>query len=390
MRRLFLIVIVLFELLLSAVTVWAQATETVLYDFTDGSEGGNPQAGLVFDKVGNLYGTTSSGGIYDQGTVFELSPSNGTWTETVLYSFTGRDDGGTPTAPLILDANGNLYGTTQDGGTANNGVVFELHQEGDPWHEVVLHNFGAGGGDGDHPSGLFLDKNGRAFGTTSNGGVHGAGTVFAMQYSRGTWQYATLYSFQTGGTDGLNPQSGVVVDSNDRIYGTTPYGGFGRGTVFELKYSASGWKETIIYDFEGGADGTTPFAGLTLDSADNLYGTTAQGGANNDGTVFELSPSAQGWSKAIIYNASDAISALNTGVLTFDRFGNLYGETEHAIFELTPSDGGWSASLVFQFDDTDGYWPNGSIILDQLGNLYGTTVYGGSPFGVGVAFEIAP
>ena len=369
--------------LVTASAAWA-ATEQVLYSFTNGSDGGFPLAGLIFDATGNLYGTTSSGGVYDQGTVFELSPSNGTWTETVLYSFTGGIDGGLPAAGLFIDKVGNLYGTTQQGGSG--GTVFELKRRGAGWQELVLHSFGSSG-DGTDPSGIALDKANRAFGTTQRGGVNARGTVFGAQLVRGGWQEAVLYSFNSG-TDGSYPQSDVVVDSTDHIYGTTPSGGNGRGTVFELSDSQSGWKEKIIYDFEGGYDGTTPSAGLVMDSAGNLYGTTSSGGANNQGTVFELSYSAQGWTKTIIDNLS---SSPSNAALTLDQSGNLYGEEGNiAIFELSPSSGGWTETTFFQFDNADGEAPNGGLIFDQAGNMYGTTQTGGGVFNAGIVFEIMP
>lgn len=368
----------------------AQGTETVLYSFTNGVDGGYPLAGLIFDASGNLYGTTSTGGMYNQGAVFKLSPSNGDWAETTLYSFTGRTDGGTPAAGLVTDRAGDIFGTTLGGGSYGNGTIFELHATGAGWRESVLHSFG-NNGDGAIPSALFVNKKGGVFGTCKSGGSYNSGTVFGAQLSNGVWQYATLYNFNAGGTDGYNPVGGVIAaPGGEHLYGTTPNGGYGRGAVFELSYSPSGWTEKIIYRFEGGNDGTTPYAGLVMNPAGNLFGTTYLGGTNNDGTVFELSPSANGWSKTTIYNASDPISPTNTEPPSLDQSGNLYSETEHTILKLTPSDGGWSAANLFQFDNTDGYWPNGGLIFDQLGNLYGTTLYGGSPFGVGVAFEITP
>jgi uncharacterized repeat protein (TIGR03803 family) len=363
---------------------WAAATEQVLYSFTDGSDGGNPMAGLIFDAAGNLYGTTSSGGVYDQGTVFELSQSNGTWTETVLYSFRGQGDGGVPAAGLLMDKAGSLYGTTLRGGVGAGGV-FKLTLSRFGWQESSLYRFG--GDNGTSPSGLVVDKAGHAFGTTQGGGTNGAGTVFGMQGTKTGWQEVVLYSFVNNGSDGEAPQSGVAVDSFDLIYGTTPIGGNGRGTVFELKHSSSGWSERIIYDFEGGYDGSTPYAGLVLDGAGNLYGTTSSGGAYNQGTVFELSRSQHGWTKTIIYNLSTPPS---NAALTFDQSGNLYGETYDTIFELSPSNGGWNETTVFQFDGTDGQSINGGLIFDQAGNMYGTTQNGGGVFNAGVVFEITP
>ncbi len=376
-----LLVIAIGFALMTANGAWAAATEQVLYSFTDGSDGGYPMAGLIFDAAGNLYGTTSSGGVYDQGTVFELSQSNGTWTETVLHSFTGQADGGIPAAGLLMDKAGNLYGTTQKGGSAGGGVAFEVHRSGTRWEESVVHSFGIGS-DGSVPSGLAVDKEGHVFGTTNAGGPYNGGIVFGMQSTKSGWREVVLYNLK-GGTDGFQPVSGVVVGNDEHLYGTTPTGGYGRGTVFELAYTLSGWTEKVIYYFEGGYDGSTPYAGLALDGAGNLYGTTYSGGSNNNGTVFELTKSAQGWAKTIIYNFNNTF--ITSGALTFDQSGNLYGETYDAIFELSPSNDGWTESTFFEEP-----YPNGNLIFDQAGNMYGTTLDGGGVFNAGVVFEITP
>jgi uncharacterized repeat protein (TIGR03803 family) len=383
MRKTALSLAIAISFVLMAVSgAWAAATEQVLYSFTDGSDGGYPMAGLIFDAAGNLYGTTSSGGVYDQGTVFELSQSTGTWTETVLYSFTGGADGGYPASGLLIDKAGNLYGTTQRG-CDEMGCVFELRRGKTRWQEFVLYSFSGSSG---NPSGLTMDKADRVFGTTELGG-DGAGTIFGMQHTETGWQESTLYSFNENGDGPQNPQSGVAVGSPEHLYGTTPNGGYGRGTVFELTYTKRGWQEQIIYSFEGGYDGSTPYGGLVLDSAGNLYGTTSSGGDYNQGTVFELSRSQHGWTKTIIYNLSTPPS---NAALTFDQSGNLYGETYDTIFELSPSNGGWNETTVFQFDGTDGQSINGGLIFDQAGNMYGTTQNGGGVFNAGVVFEITP
>src|SRR5580698_8268620 len=236
MRKLFLLsAAVLCLILIPAIAAWAQATETVLHSFTDGSDGGYPLASLVFDPAGNLYGTASSGGLYDQGAVFELSQSDSGWTETVLYSFTGHNDGAYPAAGLVMNKAGDIFGTALRGGAYGAGTIFELHQTDTGWREAVLHSFG-NGGDGANPSGLFVDKEGSAFGTTEYGGTNDGGTVFGVQFSQGAWQYATLHSFNSG-TDGAYPTGGVTVGKNEHLYGTTTLGGYGRGTVFEMTYS---------------------------------------------------------------------------------------------------------------------------------------------------------
>jgi uncharacterized repeat protein (TIGR03803 family) len=261
-----------------AVFVWAVGgPETVLYSFTGAADGGGPEAGLVRDVAGNLYGTTYFGGAYGYGVVFELSPGS-PWTETVLYSFTGGTDGAFPQSTLILDSLGNLYGTTLNGGSGA-GVVFGL-APGTPWTEVVLYAF-SGAGDGANPgAGLVRDSSGNLWGTTEYGGSSGDGVVFKLAPSG---QETTVYSF-TGGS-GANPQAVLAIDSLGTLYGTTPYGGSGYGVVFKVSQSGT---ETILHTFTGGADGAYPYSGVILGTANHLYGVTYFGGAFGDGTAFKM------------------------------------------------------------------------------------------------------
>jgi len=269
------------------------ATYKVLYSF-----GGSPEApvyplaGLIMDKNGNLYGTT--GGRENAGTggtVFELSPGpDGAWTETVIHEFDGA--GVYPQAGLVLDASGNLYGTTfgggPDGKSAGEGVVFELSPAAaGTWTETVLHSFS--GPDGSHPTaGLVFDGEGNLYGTTSDGGPYSynaesGGVVFELSPAGGgKWTKAVLHDFGAG-TDGSYVISGLIVDAAGNLYGTTEYGGSGgaskEGTAFELTPSEGGvWTETVLHNFGSGADGENPKAGLALDGAGNLYGETSYGG----------------------------------------------------------------------------------------------------------------
>jgi len=256
----------------------SNGTETVLLSF-DYSDGARPNAGPISDKAGNLYGTTQQGGANSYGVVFKLAPDG---TETVLHAFAGQpgSDGAYPVAALISDRHGNFYGTTQHGGTSDNGTVFELAKNGT---ETVLHDFA--GSDGQYPvAGLLRDGSGNLYGTTKQGGAHGSGTVFKVA-SDGT--ETVLYSFGGGG-DGAFPMCGVIMDKKANLYGTANGGGAkGAGAVFEL--SAKG-VESVLYSFAGGSDGAFPQAGLFRDTAGDLYGTTSSGGASNDGTVFAVKP----------------------------------------------------------------------------------------------------
>jgi uncharacterized repeat protein (TIGR03803 family) len=320
-------------------------TETVLHAFTASDDGSGPYGGLIADAAGNLYGTTASGGSdgcggidFGCGTLFRVSASG---KEKVLYAFAGGSDGAYPDAGVVADKKGNLYGTTADGGGGTQcivqfggcGTVFRVNPRG---RETVLYAF-SGGSDGANPlAGLVIDRAGNLFGTTAYGGnlaacnqgaSPGCGAVFEIA-ADGTEK--TLYAFN-GGNDGWSPVAGLIEDKSGNLYGTTEAGGsttacsgVGCGIVFKIAPDGS---ETILYDFTGSNDGAHPAAGLLRDKKGNLYGTTLAGGSAGEGTVFRLS-------------ASGALSVLNT----FTGQGNapvanllagpnrlLYGTTEYGI-----------------------------------------------------------
>jgi len=256
-------------------------TESVIHSF-NGADGSQPIAGLIFDQAGNLYGTTTAGGVSGGGTVFQLAPNgDGTWTESVLHSFSGGDGSG-PTANLALDSAGNLYGTSLYGGAYGEGTVFELIPNADgTWTESVLHSFS--GRDGRLPWwGLIFDHNGNAYGTTWAGGAYDGGTIFRLKPNGdGSWKETVLYSFPTNGP------GNIVLDSAGSFYGITMKGGtYGYGTVFRLKYADGAWQSTV-YSFRN-HPGAYPFAGVILDSAGNLYSTTYGDGSTTFGSVFEI------------------------------------------------------------------------------------------------------
>jgi uncharacterized repeat protein (TIGR03803 family) len=261
----------------------ASGHEIVLYSFTGGVDGGGPN-GVIRDSAGNLYGTTQGGGTADAGVVYKLDTAG---QETVLYSFKGGPDGWVPLA-VIRDSAGNLYGTTMQGGNANAGVVYKLDTNG---QETVLHSF-TGGADGSRPmAGVTLGPAGILYGTTEFGGILDgypvdAGVVYKVDMAG---QEAVLYTF-TGGTDGAWPYGGVIRDSAGNLYGTTYayniFFGGGPGVVFKLDTALQ--QETVLYSFTGGADGGYPYAGVTRDSAGNLYGTASSGGRNGGGVVFKV------------------------------------------------------------------------------------------------------
>ncbi len=407
-----------FELTPNSAHNW---TEKVLFAFpTDRSGGIGPEA-LVFDTGGNLYGTAVSGGTQQLGVVFKLTPSSqGAWTESVLYSFAGGADGAWPYSPLIFDSAGNLYGTTEMGGSNNYGTVFELKLNGDgSWTEVVLHSFSGGPGDGAEPqAGLTFDHAGNLYGTTNSGGLSncsfpiGCGVVFQLAPgSGGQWTESILHAF-AGGNDGGNPhsQAALLFDQQGNLYGTTGAGGPGGvGTVFELSPRAGGhWKKSIVYTFRSN-DGIGPTGALVMDGSGNFYGTTELGGAYGAGTVFELTPNSKGgWTDRLLYSFTGRTDGWGpTGGLVFDTAGNLYGTTGSGglsscysgqgcgvVFELTPSSGGkWTESVLYTFTDgADGATPYAGLVWNK-GNLYGTAFNGGNNtcYGpCGVVFELAP
>jgi len=379
----------------SVQTAYGQ-TETVLYSFGEYPDGANPVANPVLGKKKNLYGTTRYGGAYNAGTVFEVTPSG---TEKVLHSFevTGTD-GYYPYAGLIVDKKRNLYGTTADGGTIGTngaGTVFELTPSGT---ETILHVFQANGTDGYLPSAdLVMDKLGNLYGTTYYGGAYGYGTVFELTP---TGTETILHSFNYDGTDGYYTQAALALDKHGNLYGTTPAGGaYGFGMVFKLTPTGT---ETILHSFlPEGTDGCNPLSSPILDKKGNLYGTTQGCGAYGEGTVFKLTPLG---SETILYsfgsNGTDGY--LPYGSLIFDKKGNLYGTTNSGgayrfgtVFKLTPSG---TETILHSFNPgngTDGYMPSGdSLLLDKEGNLYGTTALGGgyscNGNGCGTVYKVTP
>jgi uncharacterized repeat protein (TIGR02543 family) len=370
--------------------------ETLTHNFGSGNDGQEPLASLVSDATGNLYGTTSMGGLNGMGTVFEVSPSG---AETVLHSFGNGTDGQQPLGNLIFDGAGNLYGTTYAGGSYGNGTVFELSPNGT---ETVLYNFG-NGADGRNPSaGLVFDASGNLYGTTSGGGIYSFGTAFELSPNgQGGWTELVVYSFGNG-SDGRNPSSGLIFDGSGNLYGTTQSGGqYGGGIAFELSPNGSGCcRENPLYSFGNGTDGSNPSGGLIFDASGNLYGTTQNGGAYGYGLAFELSPSGSGCCRENpLYsfgNGSDGRNPL--AGLIFDGLGNLYGTTQNGglyggglAFELSPNGSGCCReNPLYSFGNgNDGSNPAAGLIFDGSGNLHGTAQNGGL-YSSGGVFQITP
>jgi hypothetical protein len=452
----------LFTLAMVSVTAHSQAfatgVENVIFNFNalgTGATGSYPHSTPIMDAQGNLYGTAPNGGTHNVGVVWELSPpatSGGTWTQTILWNFNNNGTDGylpwTWGSGLVFDSHGNLYGTTQAGGTYNEGAAWELSPpatSGGAWTETILWSFGKPGTtDGIDPtSGLTIDKNGNLFGTTlegqtSTGGAFD-GTVFKLSPpSAGGnpgWNETILMQFAAGGAgnpylSGFFPYAGVIGDGSGDLFGTTSAGGSNYagsdpgGVVFEI--SAGGgysvlWNFGGTYGPSGVDDAADPVSGLIMDKLGNIYGTTALGGTSADfatgvngvGTVFELSPPGGGggsWSESVLWNfqnnGTDGFSPV-AGVVV-DPNGNLYGTTEYGgpysdepyvggtVYKLTPpamTGGSWGETILWDFGNpasTDGSLPWASLLIDPIGNLYGTTLDGGS-FGVvgnGTVYEI--
>jgi uncharacterized repeat protein (TIGR03803 family) len=384
------------------------AREKLLYSFYPNGRGGlNPEPGLISDAAGNFYGTTTSGGADGVGTVFELTPkAGGGWTEKVLHTFksNGRD-GNYPLAGVIFDASGNLYGTTPRGGIHNAGTVFQLTPgTAGGWVETVLYSFHNGPGP---VAGLIVDAAGNLYGTTQHGGAYLLGAVFELTPRvGGGWTKKVLHSFNSSRGDGILPSAGVIFDTLGNLYGTTSDGGvYGTGTVFELTPTAGGgWTERVLHNFTNdGKDGQYPFASLIFDAAGNLYSTTNYGGSGacsnvGCGTVFELMPKAGGgWTEKVLHSFNSKDGQWPSAGVIFDAVGNLYGTTPDGgafgygiVFKLTTTTSGrWKEQVLQTFNGKNGQYPNGGLSIDGSGNLYGTTVYGGA-HGYGTAFEITP
>lgn len=399
-KRAALIGLLMLAAIVAAGSIAQAQTFTVLHGFS-GPEGSQPNAGLTMDRAGNLYGTASLGGYtggncYNGcGTVFKLSQKNSAWVLTVLHAFM-LSDGALPMARVVLGPDGSLYGTTNGGGPHQQGVVYRLQPSSTfcravqcPWTETIVYGF-SGGVDGGAPGygDLTFDSAGNIYGTTSEGGAFGQGTVFELTPANNGWTQKILYSFQGNG-DASGPFSGVIFDAHGNLYGTTVLGGTDSyGTVYELTPSGSGWSESVLHSFtQFGDDGNQPYGGLTFDPSGNLYGATFMGGNRGSGTVYELTPSQNGWDFNVLYSFNSYEGAI--GTMTVGPDGKLYGtqlDGNVDVFQLTPSGGGWSLTGFFGMSES---FPFGNVIFGPSGNLFFTTA-GSGGVGSGAVVEITP
>lgn len=348
-------------------------------------------------------------------------------TYEVLYSFTGKSDGGGPSGPVVLDHEGNLYGTAVQGGTLAGrcvnfggcGVVFELSPSQDgSWTEKVLYNFtgnGNGKSDGlDPASGVIFDTEGNLYGTTYSGGIVNCGTVFKLIPGSDAWTEQQLHLFCTGNDDGSQPKGSLVLDKANNLFGTTWVGGRGDGgVVYELTAGAPSYD--LPYEFCGTIcpGGRTPLAGVVLDAAGNLYGTTTQAGTTDDGVVFELTPGSGGtWQENVLYTfGSYAGDGINPWRMIFagpnhlvvttagggsNECGEGGGGCGTVVVLTRGANGDWKEKVIHSFaSGVGGYFPNDGVIVDKAGNLYGTTLLGGivtdyCPYGCGTVYKLSP
>ncbi len=349
-------------------------------------------SGLTLDAQGNLYGVTSGGGDYGEGSVFEVSRNtHDKWTVTTLHSFDGHD-GAVPQGELILDEAGNLYGVTDIGGAYDRGTVFELTPGSTGWALNVLYSFCEQYGcpDGGSPAaGLVRDKDGNLFGT-AGGGTYGLGVLFKLTQGKKGWTESIPYTFGSRPHDATASYAALAFEKSGSLYGTSYFGGrYDHGTVFELRRESNGWKEKLLWQFDL-TDGAGPEATPAFDKSGNLYGTTPGGGEACDagfcGTLFKLSRKSDGtWARNEVCGFKNPQGGFEpiTGVV-FDKTGNIYGTTATGgtgpcydgcgvVYKLAPRTGGkWAYTVLYDFDSAYETPPDGQLILDAQGNLYGT------------------
>jgi uncharacterized repeat protein (TIGR03803 family) len=406
---------------------------TVLHNFYE-KPAAYPNSGLIIGPDGDFYGTAGIEGATECppkmcGVVFEIKHTSTGWQYHIVHKFHGpRHDGELP-GGLIFDKAGNLYGTTFSFGHStcvthhtDCGTVFRLSPTAKGgWEETILYTF-TGGADGAYPEGnLVLDSAGNFFGVTLGGGsfkgnlcsTFGCGVAYELSPGASGWAETVLYTF-TGGSDGWRPEW-LTADNNGNLLGVTYLGGTfnstcgaGCGTVFKLTSGLGGWTLSVAYSFSGGNDGAYPSSQLIFDTQGNLFGTAGGGGSVHSaqcivnggcGTVFELSPNGSGWNFSGVYSFSGTDGELPRGIL-FDSSGNLFGAADGGkpacpaegcgvLFKLVPSSGNWAETVLYKFKDTtDGEFPS-PVIMDSAGNLFGTADGGGAR-NLGTIFEFTP
>ncbi len=332
-----------------------------------------------------------------------LTPAAQAQTFQVIYNFTGGIGGVYPFASLAIDKAGNIYGTTELGGAGGFGMVFELAPKNSGWIFNPLYSF-QGGSDGKSPEApLTIGPDGSLYGTTVFGGNDNCGIVFNLRPGPTRpssvltpWRETVLHNLGQSNSDGRNPYAGVTLDRAGNVYGTTADGGYaGNGIVFELTPAGDRWNESVLHTFAGPGDAAAPFSGLTMDSAGDLYGTTLSGGVMGNGAVYELTPSGSEWTEKVLYSFQYGMDGGDVYAgLILDPEGILYGAAATAgaygggtVYQLTPSNGNWTFKTLYALSGIEG--PYSSLVMDAAGNLYGTNVFDGA-YGYGSVFKLTP
>ncbi|HEY1769390.1 MAG TPA: choice-of-anchor tandem repeat GloVer-containing protein [Chthoniobacterales bacterium] len=370
------------------------STTQIIYSFAGDEDGEYADTDIALDSAGNIYGTTVSGGDFGGGTVWELTPSGQSWTHTVLYDFHGEADGGEPYKGVTLDPQGNLYGTAVTGGSGSCeggcGVAYKVTKTGSKWKETVIHAF-TGGDDGSGPGArLTLDGQGNLYGMTPTGGANGLGTIFQLHPDgAGHYTLNVIHTF-TGSPDGETASAGRLILRGGKLYGVATAGGInGQGTAFYLTPTTVGeWNFHLIYSFVGEPNAGFPYSALHFDTAGNAYGTTYYAGANDLGSVYELTPTQSGeWSETELYSFAGGHDGSGPiGNVVSDRAGNLFGTTSEGglgdgtIFKLKLQPGGTAQErVVHRFaGPPDGAYPYNGMTGDGHDHFYGATVHGGA------------
>ena len=413
------------SLLCASASLAAAQSEGVLHSFSyTASDGGSPYAGVIADSTGALYGTALYAGPNGQGIVYKLTPptAGGTWTESIVYSFSGASDGASPASNLVMDSTGAIYGTTTGGGTFNCGTFFQLVPPTSAgWTENSLYQFPcANKGFESVPLNIVQNTSTGAFyGVVENGGKFFGGYIYELApASGGAWTFTTLHSFNLnpsapGYVNGYNPWS-LILGPSGSLSGTAIYGGGADyGTVYRLTPPTAGttWHFALLYDFVDQTQGTYPY-GLVIGSGGVLYGGAAEGGAFNNGTIYSLTPpsgSGGSWTLTDIHNFADAPGDGNTplaGVI-LGPAGSLYGTTAGGgssntvcgsydgcgtVFQLTPGTGGaFTETILHNFASTggDAINPNPGPPLLRAGSLFGATYIGGAN-NAGAVYAVHP
>ena len=391
---------ILLLLAVSAAPMANAQTYTILHDFNGCPDGNLPTSTLIFDRAGNLYGTTEYGGRtcngYDDGVAFQLKHTESGWIFNPLHWFragAGGDDGAFPVdyGGLTIGPDGTIYGSTNEGGitgcggTCSLGTIFRLQPPPTactsalcPWTLTILYEF-PGGDNGSFPnSNVVFDAAGNLYGTTQ------FGTVYELSPSQGGWTEQGIYNV------GGELQAGIVMDSAGNLYTA------GNNAVMQFTRFEGGWIRNILYIFTGDNNGNAPAGGLIFDAGGNLYGSTTRGGTLGGGTIFQLSPSGGGnWTLTTLCNFAGDAGPQSS--LSMDAGGNLYGTTEYdgffgggSVFKATRYGNNWTCTDLYDFQqDGNGVAPIGGVTLDANGNLYGTTS-GGGKYGGGTIWEITP